>query len=233
MRSRLSVDEGNGKRIDSRKYSLYSDFFTCNIEKSILRYLPSDGYENCLVSIVRDSEMENLWHLKVGLHNLGYVDISKPAECMDGISSDVYSFIRWCKKRVPDLSGIVFSDRVGLWSLTGEDSVLVLGGHTFFPGCAARVEDPNGGTRYIDNSSLKHGSIPKLFFKYITVPQYSISSREDNLEIAKKLSLAEDIVGTWRVIDCDERKAVFECTDSLGNKTHFTLVNISIGAKIV
>lgn len=231
MRKRLSV--GEEKKLDNKKYSLYSDFFTCNIERSILRYLPMDGYEDCLVSIVRDSEIEDLWHLKMGLHNLGYVDISKPAECADSISSDVYSFVRWCKKRVSDLSGIVFSDRVGLWSLAGENSVLVLDDCTFFPGCTARAEVPSGGTYYIDNYSLERGSMPKLFFKYITVPQYSISSRDDNLMIAKSLSLADNVVGTWRLVDCDERKAVFECTDSLGNKTLFTLVNTSIGAEII
>lgn len=52
-------------------YSRLSDLFEYEVERSILVRISSYSKKNVLVSILKDSEEMNLWHLKVGLNNLG------------------------------------------------------------------------------------------------------------------------------------------------------------------
>lgn len=214
------------------QYSFFGDMLTSSIEKNVLEYLYPCHYEDCLVSVLQDSEMENLWHLKMGLHNLGYVDIMD-SKRDKGIYTDILALVRWCIRHRSDISGIVFSDRVGLWGLSGDNSVLVSKGYTFFPGCKVSAVNASGGSYSVGNYNTRFGSIQKLLSKFITVPQYSISSREDNMAIVRELSSSDKIVGTWRISDCNARQVVFECNDTQGNKSYLTITNISIGSKIL
>lgn len=52
-------------------YSRSSDLFEYEVERSILVHISSYSRKNVLVSILKGSEEMNLWHLKVGLNNLG------------------------------------------------------------------------------------------------------------------------------------------------------------------
>ena len=52
-------------------YSRLSDLFEYEVERGILVRISSYSRKKVLVSILKDSEEMNLWHLKVGLNNLG------------------------------------------------------------------------------------------------------------------------------------------------------------------
>lgn len=52
-------------------YSRLSDLFEYEVERSILVRISSYSRKNVLVSILKDSKEMDLWHLKVGLNNLG------------------------------------------------------------------------------------------------------------------------------------------------------------------
>lgn len=52
-------------------YSRSSDLFEYEVERSILVHISSYSRKNVLVSILKGSEEMDLWHLKVGLNNLG------------------------------------------------------------------------------------------------------------------------------------------------------------------
>lgn len=52
-------------------YSRLSDLFEYEVKRSILVRISSYSRKNVLVSILKDSKEMDLWHLKVGLNNLG------------------------------------------------------------------------------------------------------------------------------------------------------------------